>query len=156
MSKNVWSFLVGTSPFCSPDKQQCYLTPGFKVGKYENSNCLIGKKIRCTWDDNTWKNTGLYNELLRQDQTQQPQKPDYQWFGNAPTCNPNVCEVIKNGYIPLSHHACGDGSCCTVNEKILGMKPQTKQQIEQNATEKELCKKYGWFNYFHYFGGSSY
>lgn len=136
------SILIGTAPFCSPDDEQCINTPGYRIRRREKANCWTGSKIRCDWDENTWKKSFLYNQLQRQDPQKMPSKPEYKWFGTAPVCNPDVCEVIKDGYIPLLHSQCDFNSCCVVNEKLLGMKPQNAQQIEQNKTEKELCEKY--------------
>lgn len=132
------SFLIGTAPFCSPDREQCYATPGYKPEKTEKDGCLFGNKIRCSWNNDTWKNSGLYNQLSR-DGANMTRKPVFKWFGLAPLCIISNCDVAGSNYIPIGYDLCGDGSCCTTSEKILGMQPMSENQKQLLKDMRHSC-----------------
>ena len=131
------SYIIGTAPFCAAQKEQCYATPGYKPGEQISNGCLFGNKIRCVWDQMLWQNSGLYNQLLRDGLWDK--LPTFKWFGTAPTCIVSNCDVVKDGYIPISYDLCGDGSCCITSEKILGLKPMNKKYGEILDDLKKQC-----------------
>ena len=131
------SYIIGTTPFCSPNSQQCYATPGYKPGETISSGCITGNKIKCVWDQILWQNSGLYNQLLRDGLWDK--LPTYKWFGTAPLCAVSNCDVAKAGYIPVVYDMCGDGSCCAVSEKILGMLPMNPKYNEMLSEMQKHC-----------------
>jgi len=132
------SYLIGTAPFCSPDSQQCYATPGYKPGRWEKDGCWTGSKMRCYWDENLWKKSGLYDQL-RRDGMVPGRRPMYRWFGNSPLCIVSNCDVFRENNVPVAYDMCGDGSCCVTSEKILGMQPVTNVQRQVLKEGREAC-----------------
>lgn len=132
------SFLIGTAPFCNPDPQQCYATPGYRPAGRETANCWTGSKIKCVWDNSVWKNSGLYNQLRREGAVPD-RKPQFRWFGNATFCMPDECDIYRDWLVPVARDLCGDGTCCVSGEKILGMFPMTNRQRSIFDNGRKAC-----------------
>jgi hypothetical protein len=70
--------------------------------------------------------------------------PNFTWFGKAPFCGADPCDVYMAGMIPIKNNKCGDGSCCWFGEKWMGMRPFTndhKKNIEDGRKECMELKK---------------
>lgn len=132
MSKSFW---IGTAPFCDPHPDQCEKTPGFVAIKKDKCGdgacCWSGEKIKCEFNENKFK------EDFSNDVFTKAAKP--QWFGNAPICSSQPCDVYKADMVPIKSDKCGDGSCCWTGEKWLGIQPQTEEQKINVRQGKKEC-----------------
>lgn len=136
-------FYIGTAPFCNPSKHQCTATPGYYADEEDTcgdgSCCWSGKKIACKFSHDKWKSTPLFQEIMSEEPQHFNRVPEFNWFGKAPACSANVCDVYKAGMIPIKSHKCGDGSCCTTGEKWLGMRPILKKHDKAVTTGLKKC-----------------
>ena len=48
---------------------------------------------------------------------------DFKWFGSAPFCDAQLCDLLVERYFPIAYDSSGDGSECKTGSKILGARP---------------------------------
>jgi len=135
-------YFIGTAPFCSPSPYACGKLPGYVPGESsdcgDGSCCMTGKKIRCKFDYDLWKKTALYKDLNRV--TGSPDiLPQYEWFGEAPLCGADDCDVYKAGFLPLRRDRSGYGASCVIGDKIAGVKAVTKSQEDRALKQASMC-----------------
>ncbi len=134
--------LIGTAPFCEPNSQQCYISPGYQPVRKDKSNCWTGEKVVCGFNIAAWKQTGMFNELKREmGADAEFVIPVFQWFGSSPICNATYCDVFTMGYMPIVIDPYGDGSECVVGDKILGMRPILKFHFTLVDEGRRNCYK---------------
>ena len=134
--------LIGTAPFCDPNPQQCYISPGYQPVRRDKANCWTGEKVVCKFNIAAWKQTGMFNELKREmGADAEFVIPVFQWFGSAPVCNATYCDVFTMGYMPIVIDPYGDGAPCGVGDKILGMRPILKSHFVLVDEGRRNCYK---------------
>lgn len=97
-------------------------------------------KIKCEHQTDIWKNSSVYKEFMIESEGRFPDYvPNFTWFGSAPFCGGDACEVYKAGMLPIQAAKCGDGSCCSTGEKWLGVRPILKEHKENVKEGKKEC-----------------
>ena len=140
-------FWSGTAPFCNGSKYDCEKVPGYIAGEEDKCGdgncCMTGHKVKCVFDPKRWKESIMYNNLQfeSKDKNVKNYKPEFNWFGTAPFCNYDECDVINEGFLPMKKDNYGNGAKCVSGQKILGLKPvlpEHKQLLEKRKLE---CNK---------------
>ena len=87
-----------------------------------------------------WKSSPIYHEYMMETQNAYPDYvPNFNWYGSAPLCGADVCDVYKAGMMPVTSGKCGDGSCCLSGEKWLGVKPIIESQRQHVKEASKEC-----------------
>lgn len=142
-------FWHGTAPFCGGKPGDCEKIGGkfyrsipedqitAKDRETYGSSCLTGKKVLCRYDPMAAIESGLFEKA-----GVDPKKMNFEmkWFGTAPFCGADSCEVWSEGFIPIITDDYGDGSYCVTGKKILGVRPLSMSG-EQKKKFEEYRKK---------------
>jgi hypothetical protein len=139
--------ILGTGPICKTSSKKCSLMPGYIYDGKTGKGCIIGKKIKCKFDREAFKNSSVYQDMLKNkgDLTVDIDSfiPEYKWFGKSPYCDTTIYDIIAEGYFPMNvKDKYGDGFYCLKGKKLLGVKPYTNKQQEYINQYKEKALEY--------------
>lgn len=145
-------FWHGTAPFCNAIPSDCSRyagklyehIPENKISSEDRQSygatCLTGNKVLCRYNPSSAVEKGIFEEYGLDPTTM---NFTLKWFGTAPFCDPEPCQIWSEGYIPLFNDEYGDGSKCWTGRKILGVKPLTLNKEQENLLNewKSKCKE---------------
>jgi hypothetical protein len=149
---NKEQFWHGTAPFCNGNPGDCEKIGGkfyrsvpdneitSKDKENYGSSCWTGRKVLCRYDPQAAINSGIFEQAGLD-----PDKFNFElkWFGTAPFCGVNSCDVWADGFMPLLTDDYGDGSYCVTGNKILGVRPlsMTEEQKKNFNNYKQKCQE---------------
>lgn len=145
-------FWHGTAPFCNGNPGDCEKIGGKfyrsvpdnqitgKDKETYGSSCWTGRKVLCRYDPKSAIESGVFEQAGLD-----PDKFNFElkWFGTAPFCGVNSCDVWADGFMPLLTDDYGDGSYCVTGKKILGVRPlsMTEEQKKNFNSYKQKCQE---------------
>lgn len=145
-------FWHGTAPFCDGNPGDCEKIGGKfyrsvpdnqVTGKDKETyghSCWTGRKVLCRYDPKAAMNSGVFEQAGLD-----PDRFNFElkWFGTAPFCGVNSCDVWADGFMPLLTDDYGDGSYCITGKKILGVRPlsMTEEQRVNFNNYKAKCQE---------------
>lgn len=145
-------FWHGTAPFCDGHPDDCSRYAGKLFAPVLNkdisekdresygASCWTGEKVLCRYNPSSAIESGIF-EQYGLDPTLM--NFELKWYGTAPFCDPEPCQIWSDGYIPIFNDEYGDGSRCVTGRKILAIKPLTVNKEQQLLLDqwKSRCKE---------------
>jgi hypothetical protein len=134
------TFELGNAIFCAPASWGCEVTPGYQAIAADSDGCWTGHKLVCQFNISAWKQTATYAQLQREMGSAAANVvPQFTWFGTAPSCSSNPCDVLEAGMLPITSSDFGSSSQCATGQKWLGMVPLLADQKAVVARGAQQC-----------------